>query len=105
VGPKSMGEMVSGRQLLRRLERHHRDARTSRGLQRLTGRDSEPDSEIGIARPMPMVQLATLGSLCEVKISLRFDACASRAEAVGVLLRCLSAEQRLSSCPRPADSS
>jgi hypothetical protein len=36
---------------------------------------------------MPMEQLATLESLCEVKISLRFDAYAPNAEAVRVMHR------------------
>jgi len=36
---------------------------------------------------MPMEQLATLESLCEVKISLRFDVCAPNAEAVRVMHR------------------
>ena len=36
---------------------------------------------------MPMEQLATLESLCEVKMSLRFDACAPNAEAVRIMYR------------------
>jgi hypothetical protein len=92
-----MGEMVSGRQPLRWPERHNRDARTGRGLQRLTGRDSEPAQNVGMRDRVrcPMEQLATLESLCEVKISLRFDACAPRAEALRVIVLCLSGEQRL----------